>query len=132
VAEYIHSILKQGGGQGSLPAPGRIALNILVAIRLRRSLCECSLPDLPFPHRRPQGHCDKDRRSARIAERMVSGSAGGGGRGGVVADVAAVAADKAATVTLANGTKLEGKLVREGRFHRHPDTGGWNPEIDCT
>jgi len=118
VAEYIHSILKQGGGQGSPPGrPDESALNILVGdptaggayVNAHCLTCHSLTGDL-------KGIATKIGDPRALQNAWVSGSAGGGGRGGGGGGRGGGGGGQAATVTLANGTKLEGKLVRKDDF----------------
>ncbi len=116
VAEYIHSILATTGGQGSPPGrnPAGLQLTVLVGDAKAGEAyfgkacagCHSVTGDL-------KGFATKfpDPRSLQNAWVSGAGSSNpfGGGRGGG-------AAGNPVTVTLADGKKLEGKLVRRDDF----------------
>lgn len=117
VAEYIHSILATTGGQGSPPGrnPVGLQLNILVGdakagetyFGKACASCHSVTGDL-------KGFATKFPDPRSLQNAWVSGSGGanpfgGGGRGGG-------GTGNPVTVTMANGTKLEGKLVRKDDF----------------
>ena len=117
IAEYIHSIHATMGGQGSPPGrnPTNVTLNVLVgdpkagetSFGVLCASCHSVTGDL-------QGFGSKfpDARALQNAWVSVttSGFGGGGGRGG------GSGAGLPATVTLADGSKLEGTLVRQDDF----------------
>ena len=103
-------------GQGSPPGrnPTGIELNVLVGdAKAGETYFARRLLEVPFGDRRPQGHRREVLRPARAAERVgrrvraAAFGGGGGGRGG------AAGAGNPATVTMADGSKLEGTLVRK-------------------
>ena len=117
VAEYIHSILATTGGQGSPPGrnPANATLNILVGdaksgekyFDSACAKCHSVTGDLKgFATKYPD---PRNLQNAWVAGTTGSAFGGGGGRGGGNAG-------NPATVTLADGTKLEGKLVRADDF----------------
>jgi len=115
IAEYIHSVHATMGGQGSPPGrnPTGIVLNVLVGdpkagqaqFATRCASCHSVTGDLKsigsrFPDAR-------DLQNAWIpgtASQIGGGRGGGGGEGNPV------------TVTMADGSKLEGSLVRSNDF----------------
>ena len=118
IAEYIHSIHATMGGQGSPPGrnPTGIELNVLVGdakageadFAAACSSCHSVTGDLKGIG------IEVSRIRARCRTRWVAGSrrrfgGGGGGRGGG-------GAGNPATVTMADGSKLEGTLVRKDDF----------------
>jgi cytochrome c oxidase cbb3-type subunit III len=116
VAEYIHSIHATMSGQGSPPGrnPTGITLNVLVGdpksgetyFAAACSKCHSTTGDL-----KGIGAKFPDPRALQNA--WVSGSSsafGGGGRGG------AAGAGNPVTVTMADGSKLTGTLVRKDDF----------------
>jgi cytochrome c oxidase cbb3-type subunit 3 len=119
IAEYIHSIHATMSGQGSPPGrnPTGIELNVLVGdpkagetvFAAACSTCHSTTGDL-----KGIGSMFPDARALQNAWVSGSGSAfggaGGGGRGG------GGGAGNPATVTLADGSKLEGTLVRKDDF----------------
>jgi cytochrome c oxidase cbb3-type subunit III len=115
IAEYIHSVLATTGGQGS--PPGRnpsVQLNVLVGDAKAGeryfdkvcSRCHSVANDL-------KGFGAKYPEPRALQNAWVAGAAGanpfGGGRGGG-------GAGNPVTVTMADGSKLEGKLVRRDDF----------------
>jgi cytochrome c oxidase cbb3-type subunit III len=117
IAEYIHSIHATMGGQGSPPGrnPTNVTLNVLVGdakageatFNAVCGACHSVTGNL-------KGIAGKFSDPRGLQNGWVSGSTstfggGRGGRGGGSANVPAV-------VTLADGTKLEGTLVREDDF----------------
>jgi mono/diheme cytochrome c family protein len=115
IAEYIHSIHATMSGQGSPPGrnPTNAELNVLVgdpkagqaAFTSLCSSCHSVSGDL-------KGIASKFDDARALQNGWVAGSTaafGGGGRGGG-------GAGNPATVTLADGTKLEGTLVRQDDF----------------
>jgi cytochrome c oxidase cbb3-type subunit III len=118
VAEHIHSVHATMGGQGSPPGrnPTNVTLNILVGDPTRGETtfnavcgsCHSTTGDL-------KGIASKFADPRALQNGWVSGTTtfvgrGGGGRGG------GGGAGLPATVTLADGSKLEGTLVREDDF----------------
>jgi cytochrome c oxidase cbb3-type subunit 3 len=116
IAEYIHSVQATMGGQGSPPGrnPTNVTLEVLVG--------DAAQGKTAFDARCGQCHSVTGN-LAKIGSRFadaralqngwVSGSTsafGGGGRGGGGVPVPA-------TVTMANGQKLEGMLVRQDDFN---------------
>jgi cytochrome c oxidase cbb3-type subunit 3 len=117
IAEYIHSLHATMGGQGSPPGrnPTNVTLNVLVgdaksgeeAFATRCGACHSVASNL-------KGIGSKFSDPRALQNGWVSGSTstiggGRGGRGGGGGNVPA-------TVTLADGSKLEGTLVREDDF----------------
>jgi cytochrome c oxidase cbb3-type subunit 3 len=111
IAEYIHSVQATMGSQGSPPGRNPVGLtyNVLVgdpkagetAFAKLCASCHSVTGDL-------KGIGAKYEDPKALQGAWVSGSAGGGfGRGG---------GGQQATVTLANGQKLEGRLVRRDDF----------------
>jgi cytochrome c oxidase cbb3-type subunit 3 len=114
VAEYIHSVHATMGGQGSPPGrnPTNVTLNVLVGDPKAgedtfRAMCgTCHSAD---GNLKGIGSRFPDPRT--LQNSWVSGSAaGGGGRGGGGGGALP------ATVTLADGSTLEGTLLREDDF----------------
>jgi cytochrome c oxidase cbb3-type subunit 3 len=114
VAEYIHSVHASMGGQGSPPGrnPTNVTLNVLVGNPARGE--EMFLTRCASCH---GGQTDVKTFAAQFSEprdlqnAWVSGGGGGGGGGG-----RGGAANVPATVTLANGSTLDGTLVRQDDF----------------
>ena len=115
IAEYIHSIHASMGGQGSPPGrnPTGIELNVLVGdvkageaeFKTRCASCHSVTGDL-----KGIGAKHEDPRTLQNAWIPGTGSAfGGGGRGGG-------GGGNPAVVTLADGSTLQGTLVRENDF----------------
>ncbi len=113
ITEYIHSIQAQMGAQGSPPGRNPVGLtyNVLVgdpkageaAFGKMCASCHSVTGDL-------KGIGTKYDDPKTLQNTWVSGSAGGGGgRGGA-------GGGQQATVTLSNGQKLEGRLVRKDDF----------------
>ena len=117
VAEYIHSLHATMGGQGSPPGrnPTNVTLNVLVGdptageatFNAVCGACHSATGNL-------KGIASKFSDPRALQNGWVSGSTStfggrGGGRGGGGGSVPAV-------VTLADGSKLEGMLVREDDF----------------
>jgi len=116
VAEYLHSILATTGGQGSPPGrnPAAVKLEILVGdakageryFDKACARCHSAVGDL-------KGFANKYPDPRALQNAWVSGAAAGnpfgGGRGGG-------GAGNPVTVTMADGSKLEGKLVRKDDF----------------
>jgi cytochrome c oxidase cbb3-type subunit III len=115
IAEYIHSVLATTGGQGS--PPGRnptVKLDVLVGDAKAGARyfdkvcarCHSVATDL-------KGLATKFSEPRALQNAWVAGAAGanpfGGGRGGG-------GAGNPVTVTMADGSKLEGKLVRRDDF----------------
>jgi hypothetical protein len=116
ITEYIHSIQATAGGQGSPPGryPQGLELNVLVGDATAGetyfnnvcSNCHSVSGDL-----KGIGSKYSDARSLQNA--WVTGSGGGfGGGGGGRRGVG----ERSATVTMADGSKLEGALVRKDDF----------------
>jgi cytochrome c oxidase cbb3-type subunit 3 len=116
IAEYIHSIHATMSGQGSPPGrnPTGLALNVLVGdakagetyFAAACSKCHSVTGDL-------KGIGAKFADPRALQNAWVSGSSSafaGGGRGGPVG------AGNPATLTMADGSKLEGTLVRKDDF----------------
>ncbi len=115
VAEYIHSILAQGGSQGSPPGrPDESLLNVLVGdpkagemyVKANCLSCHSLTGDL-------QGIAAKFPDPRSLQNAWVGGTAGGGGRGG---GRGGAGGGQPVTVTMADGKKYEGKLVRKDDF----------------
>lgn len=117
IAEYLHSILATTGGQGSPPGrnPTNIELNVLVGDAAKGEVffkaacanCHSITGDL-------KGIGSKYDDARALQNAWVGGSSGrfgggGGGRGGG-------GAANPVVVTLDNGTKLQGTLVRADDF----------------
>jgi cytochrome c oxidase cbb3-type subunit 3 len=115
IAEYIHSVHATMGGQGSPPGrnPTGVELNVLVgdpkageaSFTMLCSSCHSVTGDL-------KGIASKFEDARALQNGWVAGSTAafaGGGRGGG-------GAGNPATVTLADGSKLEGTLVRKDDF----------------
>ncbi len=115
IAEYIHSVHSTMGGQGSPPGrnPTGIELNVLVgdakageaAFGTLCASCHSVTGDL-----KGIGSKFEDARALQNAWVAGSSSPFAGGRGG------GGGAGNPATVTLADGSKLEGTLVRKDDF----------------
>lgn len=117
IAEYIHSIHATMGGQGSPPGrnPTNVTLNVLVGdpkagettFKVLCASCHSVTGDL-------QGFGSKFPDARALQNAWISGTTsafgGGGGRGG------ASGAGLPATVAMADGSKLEGTLVRQDDF----------------
>jgi cytochrome c oxidase cbb3-type subunit 3 len=115
VAEYIHSILATGGSQGSPPGrPDETLLNILVGdpkagetyVKANCLSCHSLTGDL-------QGIATKIADPRALQNAWVSGTAGGGGRGG---GRGGGGGGNPVVVTMADGKKFEGKLIRKDDF----------------
>jgi len=115
VAEYIHSVLATTGGQGSPPGrnPVGIELNILVGDAKAGQTyfakacvsCHSVTGDLRgFATKYPDPRTLQNAWVAGSANANPFGGRGGGGAGNPV------------TVTMPNGQKLQGKLVRKDDF----------------
>jgi cytochrome c oxidase cbb3-type subunit 3 len=110
-SEYIHSVLATMGAQGSPPGrnPAGLQLNVLVGdpqagkayFDAHCASCHSITGDL-------KGIGSKYDDPRQLQNAWVAGSGGGGGRGG--------GRGGTATVTLANGQKIEGALVHEDDF----------------
>jgi cytochrome c oxidase cbb3-type subunit 3 len=117
IAEYIHSVHATMGGQGSPPGrnPTNVTLNVLVGDPKKgeaafNAVCAACHAVTGNGNLRGIGSKFSDPRA--LQNGWVSGSMstfGGGGRGGGGGPVPAV-------VTLADGSRLEGSLVREDDF----------------
>ena len=116
VAEYIHSVHATMGGQGSPPGrnPTNVTLNVLVGdaaagqtyFAAACSTCHSITGDL-----KGIGSKYPDPRALQNAwVAGTSGRFGGGGRGG------GGGAGNPVTVTMADGSKLQGTLVRKDDF----------------
>ena len=114
IAEYIHSVHATMGGQGSPPGrnPTNVTLNVLVGdpkagqdtFMVMCGQCHSTTGNL-------QGIGSRFPDPRALQNGWVSGSSGGGGgRGG------GGGAPLPATVTLADGTRLDGTLLREDDF----------------
>jgi cytochrome c oxidase cbb3-type subunit 3 len=113
IAEYIHSVHATMGGQGSPPGrnPTNVTLNVLVGdpkngeatFKAVCGACHSATGNL-------KGIASKFADPRALQNAWVSGSTStfGGGRGGGV--------NVPAVVTMADGAKLEGTLVREDDF----------------
>jgi cytochrome c oxidase cbb3-type subunit 3 len=115
VSEYIHSVLAQVGNQARPPgALDPTSLNVLVGnaakgqqyFQAKCASCHSTTGDL-------QGIASKYADPRTLQNTWVSGGGGGGrgGRGGGEAGKPATV-----TVTLANGQKVEGTLIRKDDF----------------
>jgi cytochrome c oxidase cbb3-type subunit 3 len=109
VSEYVHSIHSTMGGQGSPPRGGSTP-NVLVGDPQAGgaqfdSLCAAC----HSPTRDLQGVASRFPDARALQNAWIAGSSGGGGRGGSGAGHPAV-------VTLADGSTLEGTLVRQNDF----------------
>ena len=116
VAEYIHSVLATTGGQGSPPGRNPVGLKLDILVGDAKAgeryfdracaRCHSAVGDL-------KGLASKYPDPRNLQNAWVSGAAAanpfGGGRGGG-------GAGNPVTVTMANGSKLEGKLVRKDDF----------------
>jgi mono/diheme cytochrome c family protein len=117
IAEYIHSVHATMGGQGSPPGrnPTNVTLNVLVGDPKTGETtfkAVCGSCHSVTGNLRGIGSKFPDPRA--LQNGWVSGSTtGGGGRGG---GRGGGGGDVPATVTLADGTKLEGTLIREDDF----------------
>jgi cytochrome c oxidase cbb3-type subunit 3 len=115
IAEYIHSVHATMGGQGSPPGrnPTGITLNVLVGdatagaaeFKARCASCHSVTGDLAGI-----GAKQPDARALQNAWVQGSASTFGGGRGG------GGGGGNPVTVTMANGSTLEGTLVRYNDF----------------
>lgn len=116
VTAYLHSVQATMGGQGSPPGrnPTNVELNVLVGnatageakFATYCSKCHSATGDL-------RGIASRHADARALQNAWVAGSSGrfgGGGRGG------GGGAGNPATVTLADGSKLEGTLVRADDF----------------
>jgi cytochrome c oxidase cbb3-type subunit III len=117
VAEYIHSVLATTGGQGSPPGrnPVGVQLNILVGdskageAYFAKGCASChsvtgDLKGLATKYPDP-----RSLQNAWVAGAAAANPFGGGGRGGG-------GAGNPVTVTMPDGRKFEGKLVRKSDF----------------
>jgi len=115
VAEYIHGVLATTGGQGSPPGRNAAGLKLDILVGDAKSGeryfdkacagCHSAVGDL-------KGFASKYPDPRNLQNAWVSGAAAAnpfGGRGGG-------GAGSLATVTMADGSKLEGKLVRRDDF----------------
>jgi cytochrome c oxidase cbb3-type subunit 3 len=119
-AEYIHSVQATMGGQGSPPGryPTNLNLNVLVGDAKTGEgtfTAVCGSCHSVTGNLRGIGSKFSDARSLQNA--WVSGSiAGGGGRGGGGGRAGGGGGGVPATVTMADGSKLDGTLLREDDF----------------
>jgi cytochrome c oxidase cbb3-type subunit 3 len=113
IAEYIHSVQATSRGQGAPPAGAQVELNLLVGdanagkayFATKCSACHSATGDLA-------GLGSRITDVMQLQNAWVGGSAGrGGGRGGGGAQTPVTA-----TITPANGPKVEGRLVRIDDF----------------
>jgi cytochrome c oxidase cbb3-type subunit 3 len=116
VAEYIHSVLATTGGQGSPPGRNPVGLKLDILVGDAKAgeryfdktcaPCHSAVGDL-------KGLASKYPDPRSLQNAWVAGTAAanpfGGGRGGG-------GAGNPVTVTMADGSKLEGKLVRKDDF----------------
>ena len=127
IAEYIHSVHASMGGQGSPPGrnPTGVVLNVLVGdaktgegtFKTLCGACHSVTGNL-------KGFGAKFPDARALQNAWVSGSAaGGGGRGG-----GGGGGGLPATVTLADGSKLQGTLLREDDFLIVLMLRGWNAQ----
>ena len=120
VSEYIHSVHATMGGQGSPPGrfPANLKLNVVVGDpKTGESTFKavCGSCHTPADMKAIGARGADDPRAAQNA--WVSGSSGGGGgRGGGGGGRGGGGRNVQATVTMADGSKLEGTLVREDDF----------------
>jgi cytochrome c oxidase cbb3-type subunit 3 len=116
VAEYIHSVHATMGGQGSPPGrnPTDVELNVLVGdakagesyFAAACSKCHSTTGDLKgIGAKYPDARALQNAWVAGSSGRFGGGGRGGGGGGG-----------NPVTVTMADGSKLEGTLVRKNDF----------------
>ena len=120
ITEYIHSIQATAGNQGSPPGryPQGLQLNVLVGDAKAGETyfsnvcgkCHSVSGDL-----KGIGAKYSDARALQNSWVAGSGSAAGGGGGGVGGGRRG-AGERTATVTMADGSKLEGTLVRKDDF----------------
>jgi cytochrome c oxidase cbb3-type subunit III len=120
VAEYIHSVLATTGGQGSPPGRNPVGLKLDILVGDAKTgqryfdnvcaRCHSAAGDL-------KGLALKYSDPRELQNAWIAGAAaanpfggGGGGRGG------GGGAGNPVTVTMADGSKLEGKLVRKDDF----------------
>lgn len=114
IAEYIHSVLATVGGQGSPPGRGLagLQLNVLVGdpkagqAYFAKACANCHSVDGDL-----KGIASKYSDPRSLQNGWLAGSSGrfGGGRGGG-------GSGDAVTVTMPNGEKVEGKLVRKDDY----------------
>ena len=142
VSEYIHSVLAVMGAQGSPPGrnPVGLQLNVLVGdpqagkayFEAHCASCHSITGDL-------KGIGSQYADPIALQNAWVPGSGGAGGRGGGGGRGGRGGGGKA-TVTLQNGQKMEGTLVRQDDFlvvltladgtrHYLPIANGW-PKVD--
>jgi mono/diheme cytochrome c family protein len=117
IAEYIHSVHATMSGQGSPPGrnPTGVSLNVLVGdaqIGERLFTTFCSNCHSVTGDLKGIGSKFPDARALQNAWISGSGSAFGGGGGGR----GAVGVGNPVTVTMTDGSKLEGTLVRKDDF----------------
>jgi cytochrome c oxidase cbb3-type subunit 3 len=119
VSEYLHSILATTGGQGSPPGrnPTNVELNVLVGdAHAGKSYFDTACASCHSVTGDLKGIATKIADPRALQNAWFSGSAGGrfgggGGRGG-----GGVGVGQPATVTLKDGTKIKGTLVRKDDF----------------
>jgi len=115
VAEYIHSILATTGGQGSPPGRNPVGLNLNILVGDAKAgqtyftkacaTCHSVTGDLKgFAAKYPDPRALQNAWVAGSGNSNPFGGRGGGGAGNPV------------TVTMRDGTKLQGKLVRKDDF----------------
>ncbi len=120
ISEYLHSIQATMANQGSPPGrnPVGITLNVLIGdpaagktyFDAHCASCHSITGDL-------KGIGEKYADDPRgLQNAWVGGTAGGGGRGGRGGGRGGGGGGQQATVTLANGQKLEGRIVRNTDF----------------
>jgi len=115
IAEYLHSIHATMGGQGSPPGrnPTNVTLNVLVGDpRAGETEFSARCAGCHTGNRSLNGIATKypDPRTLQNTWFVGSGGLGAGGRG------AGGGAGQQATVTMADGSKLQGTLVRKDDF----------------
>jgi cytochrome c oxidase cbb3-type subunit 3 len=119
VAAYIHDVLRTARGQGAPPAGPPVVLNIVVGnaqagqayFQSKCSACHSATGDLAGIASRIDDPVD-------LQNTWVAGGAGGRGRGRGRGAGAGAGAEKptTATVTLASGQTVDGRLVRIDDF----------------
>jgi cytochrome c oxidase cbb3-type subunit 3 len=113
IAEYIHSVHATMGGQGSPPGrnPTNVTLNVLVGdARAGETEFSARCAGCHTGNRSLNGIATKYPDPRTLQNTWFVGAAGfGGGRGGG-------GGGQQATVTMADGSKLEGTLVRKDDF----------------
>ena len=114
VAEYIHSVLAKVGSQAVRLGPSTPRVSTYWSAKRRRARrTSRQMRRLPLDHRRLKGIGAMYDDPRTLQNTWVSGGGGGGrgGRGG-----GGGGKPNTVTVTLANGEKLEGTLVRKDDF----------------